>query len=214
MQITADMVRHLRECSGAGIMECKTALSEAEGDLDQALQILRKRGLSGVAKRAARRTSEGTVGSYIHPGGRVGVILEVNCETDFVARTPEFQELVRNLAMHIAASQPRFVGREEVPEAELASEREIAMAQARSSGRPEAAIPKIVDGKIAKFFQESCLLEQPYVRDPNQMVSDYLASVMTKTGENIRVRRFARFALGEVLSEEPQRPSETEGNPN
>jgi len=214
MQITADMVRHLRERSGAGIMECKTALSEAEGDPDQALQILRKRGLSGVAKRAARRTSEGTVGSYIHPGGRVGVILEVNCETDFVARTPEFQELVRNLAMHIAASQPRFVGREEVPEAELASEREIAMAQARSSGRPEAAIPKIVDGKIAKFFQESCLLEQPYVRDPNQMVSDYLASVMTKTGENIRVRRFARFALGEVLSEEPQRPSETEGNPN
>ena len=214
MQITADMVRHLRERSGAGIMECKTALSEAEGDPDQALQILRKRGLSGVAKRAARRTSEGTVGSYIHPGGRVGVILEVNCESDFVARTPEFQELVRNLAMHIAASQPRFVGREEVPEAVLASEREIAMAQARSSGRPEAAIPKIVDGKIAKFFQESCLLEQPYVRDPNQMVSDYLASVMTKTGENIRVRRFARFALGEDLSEEPQRPSEPEGNPN
>jgi len=214
MQITADMVRHLRERSGAGIMECKTALSEAEGDPDQALQILRKRGLSGVAKRAARRTSEGTVGSYIHPGGRVGVILEVNCETDFVARTPEFQELVRNLAMHIAASQPRFVGREEVPEAVLASEREIAMAQARSSGRPEVAIPKIVDGKIAKFFQESCLLEQPYVRDPNQMVSDYLASVMTKTGENIRVRRFARFALGEDLSEEPQHPSEPEGNPN
>jgi len=212
MQITADMVRNLRERSGAGIMECKTALAEAEGDSDQALQILRKRGLSSVAKRAARTTSEGTVGSYIHPGGRVGVILEVNCETDFVARTPEFQELVRNLAMHIAASQPRFVGREEVPEAVLASEREIAMAQARSSGRPEAAISKIVDGKIAKFFQELCLLEQPYVRDPNQIVSDYLASVMAKTGENIRVRRFARFALGEVVSGEPHRLSETEGN--
>jgi elongation factor Ts len=213
MQITAEMVRHLRERSGAGIMECKTALAEASGDPDQALQILRKRGLSGVAKRSARRTSEGTVGSYIHPGGRVGVILELNCETDFVARTLEFQELVRNLAMHIAASQPRFVGREEVPEEVLASEREIAMAQARSSGRPEAAIPKIVDGKIAKFFQETCLLEQPYVRDPNQTVSDYLATVMAKTGENIRVRRFARFALGEILSDEALRPSETEGNP-
>jgi elongation factor Ts len=213
MQITADMVRHLRERSGAGIMECKTALAEARGDADQALQILRKRGLSGVAKRATRRTSEGTVGSYIHPGGRVGVILEVNCETDFVARTQEFQELVRNLAMHIAASQPRFVSREEVPESVLASEREIALAQAQSSGRPEAAIPKIVDGKLAKFYQESCLLEQPYVRDPNQMVSDYLASVMAKTGENIRVRRFARFALGEALAGEMQRPSETEGDP-
>ncbi len=207
MEITADMVKTLRERSGAGIMECKTALAEAKGDSDQALQILRKRGLAGAAKRAGRTTSEGIVSSYIHPGGRVGVLLEVNCETDVVARTAEFQELVRNLAMHIAASQPRFVAREEVPESVLASEREIYSAQAQSLGRPEAALPKIVEGKVAKFFQESCLMEQPYVRDPNISVKDYLTGVVAKTGENIRVRRFARFALGEALPGEAGQPA-------
>ncbi|HEV8376490.1 MAG TPA: translation elongation factor Ts [Candidatus Polarisedimenticolia bacterium] len=200
MEITAEMVRSLREKSGAGIMECKTALAESKGDPEHAFQVLRKRGLASVAKRAGRTTSEGTVASYIHPGGRVGVLLEVNCETDFVARTAEFQELVRNLAMHIAASQPRFVAREDVPEAILGKEREIYLAQARSAGRPEAALSKIVEGKVGKFYQDSCLLEQPYVKDPNQTVTDYLSAVMAKTGENIRVRRFVRFALGESLS--------------
>ena len=200
MEITAEMVRGLRERSGAGIMECKGALAEAKGDSEQAFQILRKRGLAGAAKRAGRATSEGTVAAYIHPGGRVGVMVEVNCETDFVARTAEFQELVKNVAMHIAASQPRFVAREDVPETVLAQEREIYQAQARGSGRPEAALPKIVEGKIAKFYQESCLMEQPYVRDPNQSVKDYITSMIAKTGENIRVRRFSRYALGEALA--------------
>ena len=207
MEITAEMVRSLREKSGAGIMECKTALAESKGDPEQAFQVLRKRGLASVAKRAGRTTSEGTVASYIHPGGRVGVLLEVNCETDFVARTAEFQEMVRNLAMHIAASQPRFVAREDVPEAILGKEREIYLAQARSSGRPEAALPKIVEGKVGKFYQDSCLLEQPYVKDPNQTVTDYLSAVMAKTGENIRVRRFVRFALGESLSVDAGNPA-------
>ena len=211
MEITAEMVRSLRERSGAGIMECKTALSESHGDPEQAFQILRKRGVASVAKRSGRTTSEGTVSSYIHPGGRVGVLLEVNCETDFVARTAEFQEMVRNLAMHVAASQPRFVSREEVSESLLQQEKEVYLAQARSSGRPEAALPKIVEGKVGKFYQDFCLMEQPYVRDPNQTVKDYLTAVMAKTGENIRVRRFVRFALGENLSPEAvgSAPAET-----
>ncbi|MCI0407708.1 MAG: translation elongation factor Ts, partial [Acidobacteria bacterium] len=202
MEITAEMVRSLRERSGAGIMECKSALSESKGDPELAFQILRKRGLASAAKRAGRTTSEGIVSSYIHPGGRVGVLLEVNCETDFVARTAEFQEMVKNLAMHIAASQPRFVSREEVSESVLAKEREIYLSQARAAGRPEAALAKIVEGKVGKFFQDLCLLEQPFVRDPNQTVQDYVTAVASKTGENIRVRRFARFALGETLSSE------------
>ena len=204
MEITAEMVRSLRERSGAGIMECKSALAESKGDAEQAFQVLRKRGLASAAKRSGRTTSEGIVSSYIHPGGRVGVLLEVNCETDFVARTAEFQEMVKNLAMHIAASQPRFVAREEVPSDVLAREKEIYLAQARSSGRPEAALPKIVEGKLGKFFQDLCLLEQPYVRDPNQSVQEYITAVVAKTGENIRVRRFARFALGESVSSEAQ----------
>lgn len=207
MEITAEMVRSLRERTGAGIMECKSALSESKGDPELAFQVLRKRGLASAAKRSGRTTSEGIVSSYIHPGGRVGVLLEVNCETDFVARTAEFQEMVKNLAMHIAASQPRFVSREEVSESVLAKEREIYLAQARASGRPEAALVKIVEGKVGKFFQDLCLLEQPYVRDPNQTVQDYVTAVVAKTGENIRVRRFARFALGEAVS------SETAGTP-
>jgi elongation factor Ts len=207
MEITAEMVRSLRERTGAGIMECKGALAEAQGDSDQALQILRKRGLAGAAKRSGRTTSEGIVSCYIHPGGRVGVMLEVNCETDFVARTAEFQEMVKNLAMHIAASQPRYVSREEVPESVLAAEREIYGAQARGSGRPEAALTKIVEGKVSKFYQDTCLMEQPYVRDPNQSVKDYMTGMMAKTGENIRVRRFVRYALGEALSSETARPA-------
>jgi len=207
MEITAEMVKSLRERSGAGIMECKSALAEAQGDPEKALQILRKRGLAGAAKRSGRTTSEGIVSSYIHPGGRVGVMLEVNCETDFVARTAEFQEMVKNLAMHIAASQPRFLSRDEVPAPVLASEREIYMAQARSTGRPEATLPKIVEGKMGKFFQESCLMEQPYVRDPGVSVKDYVTAMIAKTGENIRVRRFTRYALGEAVPEEAGTPA-------
>ena len=207
MEITAEMVRSLRERSGAGIMECKSALSESKGDPELAFQVLRKRGLASAAKRAGRTTSEGIVSSYIHPGGKVGVLLEVNCETDFVARTTEFQEMVKNLAMHIAASQPRFVSREEVSESILAKEREIYLSQARAAGRPEAALMKIVEGKVGKFFQDLCLLEQPFVRDPNQTVQDYVTAVAAKTGENIRVRRFARFALGESLSSEASGPT-------
>jgi len=207
MEITAEMVKGLRERSGAGIMECKSALAEAQGDPEQALQILRKRGLAGAVKRSGRTTSEGVVSSYIHPGGRVGVMLEVNCETDFVARTAEFQEMVKNLAMHIAASQPRFLSREDVPAPVLASEREIYTEQARTSGRPEAALPKIVEGKVGKFFQESCLMEQPYVRDPGMSVKDYVTTMIAKTGENIRVRRFTRYALGEAVPEEAGAPA-------
>ena len=207
MEITAEMVKSLRERSGAGIMECKSALAEAKGDPEQALQILRKRGLAGAAKRSGRTTSEGVVSSYIHPGGRVGVMLEVNCETDFVARTAEFLEMVKNLAMHIAASQPRFLSRDDVPESVLASEREIALAQARSTGRPEAALPKIVEGKMGKFFQETCLMEQPYVRDPGISVKDYVTGMIAKTGENIRLRRFTRYALGEAVTGEDGRPA-------
>jgi len=207
MEITAEMVKGLRDRSGAGIMECKSALAEAQGDPEQALQILRKRGLAGAVKRSGRTTSEGIVSSYIHPGGRVGVMLEVNCETDFVARTAEFQEMVKNLAMHIAASQPRFLSRENVPGPVLASEREIYVAQARSSGRPEAALPKIIEGKVGKFFQESCLLDQPYVRDPGVSVKDYVSAMIAKTGENIRVRRFARYALGEAVPGEAETPA-------
>ena len=207
MEITAEMVKGLRERSGAGIMECKSALAEAKGDPEQALQILRKRGLAGAAKRSGRTTSEGVVSSYIHPGGRVGVRLEVNCETDFVARTAEFLEMVKNLAMHIAASQPRFLSRDDVPESVLASEREIALAQARSTGRPEAALPKIVEGKMGKFFQETCLMEQPYVRDPGISVKDYVTGMIAKTGENIRLRRFTRYALGEAVTGEDGRPA-------
>lgn len=202
MEISAEMVRTLRERTGAGIMDCKSALNEAKGDTDQAYQILRKKGLSGAAKRSGRATSEGIVSSYIHPGGRVGVLLEVNCETDFVARTEEFQQMVKNLAMHIAASQPRFVDKESVPEDIVAAEREIFSAQAKGMGRPEAAIPKIIEGKLTKFYQEACLLEQPYVRDPNVAVRDYVTDVIAKTGENIRVRRFMRFALGESVPTE------------
>ena len=213
MEITASMVKILRDRSGAGIMECKTALAEAQGNSDQAFQILRKRGLTGAAKRAARSTSEGIVGCYVHPGGRVGVLLEVNCETDFVARTSEFQEMVKNLAMHIAASQPRFISKEDVPEGVLTAEREIYAAQARSSGRPEATVPKIVEGKVGKFFQEACLMEQPYVRDPNQAVRDYVTEVIAKTGENIRIRRFSRYALGETLPRELDPPPRTDSEP-
>jgi len=196
MDINATLVKELRERSGAPLMECKAALVEAKGDLDGAHKILRQRGQATAAKRSAKATSEGVVGSYIHGGGRIGVLVEVNCETDFVARTSDFQALVKDLAMHIAASDPRFVDREEVTEKVLAEEREIYRQQARSTGKPDAVVEKIVAGKMEKYYQEFCLLEQAFVRDPNLSVRDVINGVISKTGENIRVRRFVRYVLG------------------
>jgi len=196
MEIKAALVKELRERSGAPMMECKAALVEAKGDLEGAHKILRQRGQATAAKRSAKATSEGVVGSYLHGGGRIGVLVEVNCETDFVARTADFQTLVKDLAMHIAASDPRFVDREEVTEKVLAEEREIYRQQAKATGKPDAVVEKIVAGKMEKYYQEFCLLEQAFVRDPNLSVRDVINGTIAKTGENIRVRRFVRFVLG------------------
>ncbi len=197
MEIEASLVRTLREKTGVGVMECKSALKEARGDLDEAVKILRKKGLSAAARRVGRTASEGIVGSYIHAGGRIGVLVEVNCETDFVARTPDFQGLVKDIAMQIAATQPRFVSREEVTAEVLAQEREVYRAQAAASGKAAQVVEKIVDGKMEKFYAEACLYEQPYVRDPNQTIQDLISSVVARVGENVRVRRFTRYGVGE-----------------
>ena len=179
------------------MMECKTALVEAKGDMEQAIAILRKKGLSAGAKKAHRETSEGLVGSYIHVGGKIGVLVEVNCETDFVARTADFQQLVKDISMHVAASAPRFVSREEVTPDLLEAERVIYSEQAAKTGKPPAVVEKIVDGKIEKFYAETCLTEQPFVKDPSITVKDLVSSLIGKLGENIRIKRFARFVLGE-----------------
>ena len=195
--VTQEMVKDLREKTGAGIMDCKRALSEAGGDMDKALDILRQKGLAIAAKKAARETKEGLISSYIHAGGRIGVLVEVNCETDFVARNPEFQELVRDIAMQIAWSNPPFLRREEVPPSVLEKEREIYRAQARETGKSEHVIEKIVDGKIEKFLNDSCLLEQPFIKDSSVTLNDLIRQKIAKTGENISVKRFVRYQLGE-----------------
>jgi len=197
MQINASMVKELRERTGAGMMECKEALAEAKGSLDDAIAVLRKKGLAAAAKRAHRAASEGLVGAYIHPGGRIGVLVEVNCETDFVARTEEFQQLVKDIGMQVAASAPRFLGRDEVTEEILAKEREIYRDQAARSGKPEKVLEKIVEGKMEKFYSEACLLEQPFVKEPTMTVQELVAAHAAKTGENVKIRRFCRFVLGE-----------------
>jgi elongation factor Ts len=197
MTVTADQVRQLREQTGAGMMECKKALVEAAGDFERAVDTLRKSGIARAEKRADRAASEGLVESYIHPGSRVGVLIEVNCETDFVARTPEFQELVRNLAMQVAAGGAEFVRREQVPGERIEREREIYVAQMAEQGKPAAIVDKIVAGKLDKFYAEICLLEQPYIRDDKFTVGDLITTAASKTGENIVVRRFARFRLGQ-----------------
>ncbi len=197
MDINASMVKELRDLSGAPMMDCKSALVAAKGDLDAAHKILRQKGQAAAAKRSAKATSEGAVGSYIHGGGRIGVLLEINCETDFVARTADFQTLTKDLSMHIAASEPRFVDRNEVTEDILKDEKEIYSQQARATGKPDAVVEKIVTGKMEKFYQEFCLLEQPFVKDPNVSVRDLIQAVIVRTGENIRVKRFARFVLGQ-----------------
>ena len=190
MSISAEMVRKLREETGAGMMDCKGALVEAQGDMDKARDLLRKKGLAAASKRASRTASEGQIGSYIHPGAKVGVLVEVNCETDFVAKTPEFQALVKDVAMHIAAASPRFVGRDEVSAKVLADEQEIARHQAVKAGKPPQVVEKIVAGRLEKYYGETCLLEQPFVKDSDRTVKQVL-------GDGVTVRRFARFVLGE-----------------
>ncbi len=195
--ITAEQVKRLREKTGTGMMECKAALTEAEGNEEKAIELLRKKGLASAAKRAGRATSNGVVGSYIHMGGRVGVLVEVNCETDFVARTEDFQTLVKELALHIAAADPKYVRREDVPAEVLEKEREIYRAQFADSGKPANVVEKIVDGKLGSFYSQTVLVDQPSVRDPNVTISQMIAQASAKTGENITVSRFARFKVGE-----------------
>jgi elongation factor Ts len=198
MNISAAQVKELREKSGAPMMDCKAALTEAKGDMDQAIIHLRKRGVSLAGKKAARVTSEGSVGYYIHAGGKIGVLLEVNCESDFVARTDDFKELLHDISMHIAASDPKFVRREDVTATDFEREKDIAMAQAVAAGKPPAIAEKMVAGKMAKFYEEVCLLEQPFIKDQTITISQLVATKIGKLGENISVRRFARFKVGDA----------------
>ncbi len=201
--ITPAAIKALREKTGAGMMECKSALTEAEGNEDKAIEILRKRGLATATKKAGRVAAEGLVDSYIHAGGKVGVLVEVNCETDFVARGEEFRTFVHDLAMHVTAAEPRYTTKEEVPEDVLAKEREIALEAARNdpknANKPEQVLEKIVEGRVSKFYQEACLMEQPFVKDQNITVGELVRQMISKTGENIKVRRFTRFKMGEGL---------------
>jgi len=196
--ISAQLVNELRTRTGAGLMDCKKALVETDGNMDAAAEILRKKGAATRDKKAGRSASQGTVASYIHMGGRIGVLVEVNCESDFVAKNELFQAFARDIAMHIAAAAPRFVSRDEVPAEEIAKESEIAAAAAREAGKPEMAIQKIVEGKLGKFYSEICLLDQPYVKDPSgkKTVNDLITEQITKTGENIKISRFSRFQIG------------------
>jgi elongation factor Ts len=196
-QITADLVKTLRERTGVGMMECKKALSETAGDMDKAVEYLRKQGIAKAETKSGREAGEGLVEAYIHPGSRVGVLIEVNCETDFVARTDEFQRLVRNLAMQIAATHPLTVRREDVPAALVESERVIYAEQLKNEGKPEAMIPRILEGKMDKFYQSVVLMEQTYIRDDKKTVEEIVKEAIAKMGENIRVRRFATFTLGQ-----------------
>ncbi len=202
MTVSAELVKKLREMSGAPMMECKKALDEANGDLEQAFTILRKRGQATAAKKSGRVATEGLVGSYIHAGGKIGVIVEVNCETDFVARNQEFQQLVHDLAMQICATDPRFIRKEDVTREVLEREKEILRAQAAASGKPDSVLSRIVEGKIGKFFEDTCLYEQHFIKDPSGSltVAELIASKIAKFGENITVRRFSRFKVSEGLA--------------
>ena len=195
MEISAAMVKELRSQSGAGIMECKSALKETQGDVEEAITFLRKRGLAKADKKSDRQTSEGVIGSYIHQGGKVGVMLQLNCETDFVANTPDFQALVKDIAMHIAAAKPRFAAREEVTEGVLEKEREIFVHQAKESGKPENIIEKIVTGKMEKFYEENCVLEQPFIKDTNVTIGELIKQKIALLGENINIGQFSRFEI-------------------
>lgn len=194
VQISAKMVGELRESTGAGLMDCKKALVEAEGDFDQAVELLRKRGVAKAAKKADREASEGLIDTYIHLGGKVGVMTEINCESDFVAKTDDFKQFVKDISMHIAAANPVCVSREEIDPAILAEERKVAEGQAE--GKPAQAIEKIVEGKLNKYLSENCLLEQAYVKNPDQTIQEVLTEKIAKMGENMKIRRFARFQIG------------------
>src|SRR4029077_13646625 len=198
VNISAAQVKELREKTGAPMMDCKQALTEAKGDLENAVVLLRKRGIAVAAKKAARATSEGSVSSYIHAGGKIGVLLEVNCESDFVARTEDFRELVHDIAMHIAASDPRFIRKEDVTAEAFEREKDIYRSQAAATGKPPQVVEKIVEGKMGKFYEEVCLLEQPFIRDQTVSIGQLIATKIGKLGENIAVRRFARFKVGDA----------------
>lgn len=199
MEISAARVKELREKTGAGMMDCKNALVDAKGEMEAAIVILRKKGLASAQKKATRIAAEGMIGHYIHAGGKIGVLIEVNCETDFAARSEDFQTLVKDIAMHIAAQSPQYVRREEVPAAEIEKEREIYREQARASGKPPNIVDKIAEGKLESFYQLTCLYDQEFVKDPALKVKDLINNLVGKIGENIQVRRFARFKTGEGL---------------
>jgi elongation factor Ts len=199
MQITAAMVKELRDATGAGVLDAKKALESAGGDFDKAVNILREKGAARAAKRADRSANEGIIEMYAHPGNRVGVMLELNCETDFVARNEQFQELAHDLALHIAAMRPKYISRDEVDAAELENEMSVLKAQALAEGKPEQVVEKIVSGRLEKYYQEVCLLEQPFVRDDKVKIQDLITNAISTIGENIVVRRFVRYELGESL---------------
>ena len=198
VNISAAQVKELREKTGAPMMDCKQALNDAKGDVEQAIVILRKKGIASMQKKAARMTSEGSVASYIHAGGKIGVLVEINCESDFVARTEDFKELTHDIAMHIAASDPKFIRKEDVTPEAFAKEKEIYLAQAKASGKPDHIAEKMVAGKMEKFYEEVCLYEQPFIKDQTVSISQLIAAKIGKLGENITVRRFARFKVGDV----------------
>ena len=204
MMVTVAMVKELRERTGAGMLDCKKALEKTGGDIEKAIDLLREKGLAAAAKKAGRITAEGMVGSYIHMGGRIGVLIEVNCETDFVAKTEGFKDFVKNMAMQVAASKPLYVSRDEVPGDVLEKEKQILRQQAINEGKPENIVDKIVEGRIEKFFKETCLLEQPYIRDPEVSVQQVLTETIAKIGENISIRRFARYEMGEGLQKKEE----------
>jgi elongation factor Ts len=196
MASNSTLVKELREKTGAGILDCQKALVESGNDVEKAIEHLRQKGLAAAQKKAGRETNEGIISAYIHPGNRIGVLVEVNCETDFVARNEEFQAFVKDLALQVAASSPSFVKREDIPPTLVEKERQIYLAQAKEMGKPEPAWPKIVEGKLEKFYQESCLLEQVFIKDPTVTIKDLLAQKIAKIGENISIRRFTRYQLG------------------
>jgi len=200
MTISASMVKELREKTGAGMMDCKKALSESSGDFDKAIDYLRKKGIASAAKKAGRETKEGAVASYIHGTGRIGVLVEVNCETDFVARTDQFQDFVKDVCMHIAAANPQWLTEEEVPPQVVAKEKEIFIEQMKNQNKPAAVLEKIAEGKLKKFYAETCLLRQSYVKDSEKTIEQLVQATVAALGENISIRRFVRFALGESLS--------------
>ena len=199
MAITAAQVKELREATGVGMMECKKALTECDGNMEKAMEWLRKKGIASAEKKAGRVAAEGVVESYIHMGGRIGVLIEVNCETDFVAKTPEFKSFVRDIAMHIAAANPSFLDRTEVPNETLDKEREILRAQALNEGKPEKIVDRMVEGRVEKFYKEHCLVDQPFVKNPDMTIAQYVNERIQQTGENIKIRRFVRYEMGEGL---------------